>query len=98
MNSGIAHVNVERIDMLGILWKASGLNKLWPYLLVGLIVMASLLVAYASGRSHGQASESSKRMQDSLNQFQKDAKLRAEIQSTRSTVARDQLRQRWSKN
>lgn len=82
--------------MISTLLNAAGLNKLWPYLVVGLIVTASLVLAYTQGRSSGSASASSKRLQDSLNQYKKDAELRAEIESDRTGRARDQLRERWS--
>lgn len=82
--------------MISTLLNATGLNKLWPYLIVGLIVMASLVLAYTQGRRSGEATSQQKRLQDSLNQYQKDAKLRAEIESDRTGRARDQLRERWT--
>lgn len=84
------------VGLFSSLWKASGLNNLWPYIIVGLIVMASLVLAYTQGRSAGSASASTKRLQDSLNQYKKEAQLRAEIESDRTGRARDQLRKRWS--
>lgn len=83
---------------LGLVWKASGLNKLWPYLAVGLIVTASLVVAYTQGRSAGSASAKGKQLEDSLKRLQREAEARAEIQSIDSSIARKRLRERWTQN
>ncbi len=76
---------------------ASGLNKLWPYLLVVLITMVILVAAYWQGKSAGTQSASTERLKDSLNRMAKEAQQRADIEATRSDIARDRLRQRWSK-
>lgn len=84
------------LGMLSMLWTATGLNKLWPYMVVAGIVCAVVVAAYLQGRQSGQASAKSKQLTDSLNQLSKEAKDRAVIQSMRSSAAREQLRKRWS--
>lgn len=84
------------LTSIALLWNASGLNKLWPYLAVGLITMAIVVTAYLQGRTSGSASAQNKQLSDSLSRMHREAKDRATIQSIDSSIARKQLRERWS--
>lgn len=83
--------------MWSILLNASGIKKLVPYAAMLLIAFVALISLYLSGKRSGEQSAQSKRLQDWLNTQHKEAQRRADIQSTRSDVARDRLRQRWTR-
>ncbi|AGC35645.1 hypothetical protein RHEph03_gp018 [Rhizobium phage RHEph03] len=83
--------------MWTLLLNATGISKLWPYIIVALIVMVILVAAYIQGRSSGIASASTKQLNDWLNTQHREAKQRADIESMRTSTAREQLRKRWAK-
>ncbi|QIG73176.1 hypothetical protein [Rhizobium phage RHph_I40] len=83
--------------MFAALISMTGLNKLWPYVTVALIVMVILVAAYIQGRSSGAAGASAKQLNDWLNTQHREAKQRADIESMRTSAAREQLRKRWAK-
>lgn len=83
---------------LATLWNASGLNKFLPYLILAAIVIAIILSAYLQGKSAGTSGAKERQLNDWLNSQHKEAQARADRMATRTDVARDRLRQRWSKN
>jgi hypothetical protein len=60
-----------------------------------LVGMLLVVAAYIQGRSVGKATVSQKQTTDWLNQYAKEAKARADIQSITNTAARKQLLKRW---
>ena len=84
------------LTWIGLLWKASGANRIVPYLVLAGVVLLVIGTAYMQGKSAGKNSESTKRLNDSLNRIHKEAKDRATIHSIESAAARRQLQDRWS--
>lgn len=84
------------LTWIGLLWKASGANRIVPYLVLAGVVMIVVVTVYMQGKSAGKNSESTKRLNDSLNRIHKEAKDRATIHSIESDDARRRLRERWS--
>lgn len=84
--------------LLAATWNLTGLNKLWPYLLVIAAAIAIIVAAYTKGQSSGTSYAKMKQLNDSLNTRMKEAKDRAEVQSINTADARKRLRDRWSSN
>jgi type II secretory pathway component PulJ len=83
--------------MLATLLQFTGLNKLWPYLVLGSVIVLTIAAVYVQGQRSARAASEAMQLNDWLNTRYKEAKDRAAIQSMRSTDVRKQLRDRWSK-
>ncbi len=85
------------LSTISLLWHASGVNKVLPYILLVMGIFAIFAVVYWQGLTKGQANASVKQLNDSLNRYMNDARRKADIESLTTAVARDRLRNRWER-
>lgn len=83
--------------MISLLWHAVGGNKILPYVLLVLLVLAAIAAVYWQGMTKGRASVETKQLKDSLNRYIDNAKRKTEIESLSSATARERLRNKWQR-
>ena len=83
------------LSIIATVWTALGGNKLLPWLLLTGLAVLLLAGIYLSASKSGATSEKLRRATESLNSQYREVQRRADIQATRTDVARDRLRQRW---